>query len=123
MGSWVDCLEEMIALAWRMGGRGGKLRWIQSSSLEEEAMLATVQTLLLSMIVKEDQKEILSMAVDVVEEEEGDSLVLGGGGDKPAQEETTLIQSFWTSDVLGQLSWGGRQLRCIITFKYMLKGG
>ena len=62
------------------------------------------------MIAKEDQKETLSMAVDVVEEEE-DSLGLGGRGDKPAQEKTTLTQSFWTSDVLGQLSWGGRQLR------------
>ena len=93
-----------------MGGRGGKLRWIQSSSLEEETMTATVLTLLLSMIVKEDQKETLSMAADVVEEEE-DSLGLGGRGDKPAQEKTTLTQSFWTSDVLGQLSWGGRQLR------------
>ena len=86
-------------------------------------MIATVLTLLLSMIVKEDQKETLSMAVDVVEEEEEeeDSLVLEGRGDKPAQEEVALILNFWTSDVLGQHFWGGRQLRCIICLKYMLK--
>ena len=86
-------------------------------------MTAIVLTLLLSMTVKEDQKETLSMAVDVVEEEEEeeDSLGLEGRGGKPTQEETTLIQSFWTSDVLGQQFWGGRQLRCIISVKYILK--
>ena len=109
-----------------MGEGGGKLRWIQSSSLEEEAVLAIVLLLLLSLlqslIVKEDLKETLSMTVDVVEEEE-DSLGLGGRGDKPAQEEETLILSFWTSDVLEQQFWGGRQHRFIISLKYKLFGG
>ena len=81
-------------------------------------MIATVLVLLLSMIAKEGQKEILSMAVDVLKEEEEDSLGLAGRGDRPAQEETTLTPSFLISDVLGQQYWGGKPLRFTISLKY-----
>jgi hypothetical protein len=106
-----------------MGGGGGKLRWIQSSSLEEEAVLAIVLLLLLSLlqslIVKEDLKETLSMTVDVVEEEE-DSLGLEGGKGRPTKVETALTLSFWTSDVLEQPFWVGQRLKCAINLKYTL---
>ena len=94
-----------------MGGGGGKQKWIQSFSLEEETVAATVLLLQLSMIVREDLKETLSMVVAVVEEE--DCLGLGGREDKPVREERMSTLSFWTLDVSGPHFWVERQLKFV----------